>query len=68
MCSLTQRVNVHVHNQKYNYSLHGQRPNRDKDLYAEVLKWQQEIQERSVEETENILNFNLEQILEVREW
>lgn len=34
-------------------------------MYEEVLKWQREIQERSVEETQNILNINLEQILKV---
>lgn len=43
-----------------------QKPNRDVDVYEEVLKWQREIQERSVEETQNILNINLEQILKVR--
>lgn len=42
-----------------------QRPKRDLDAYDEVLKWQREIQERSVEETQNILNINLEQILKV---
>lgn len=42
-----------------------QRPNRELDVYEEVLKWQRENQERSVEETQNILNINLEQILKV---
>lgn len=44
---------------------HWQRPNREMDVYEEVLKWQREIQERSVEETQTILNINLEQILKV---
>ena len=43
-----------------------QKPNRELDVYEEVLKWQREIQERSVEETQNILSINLEQILKVR--
>lgn len=38
------------------------------DVFEEVLKWQREIQERSVEETQNILNTNLEQILKVFSW
>lgn len=39
--------------------------NKDIDVYAEVLKWQKEMQTKSVDEAQIILNSNLEQIARV---
>ncbi|KXJ72020.1 hypothetical protein RP20_CCG019120 [Aedes albopictus] len=36
------------------------------DVYAEVLKWQKQMQDRSTEEAQIVLNSNLEQIAKVR--
>lgn len=36
------------------------------DVYAEVLKWQKQLQDRSTEEAQIVLNSNLEQIAKVR--
>lgn len=35
------------------------------DIYAEVLKWQRQLQAKSVSEAEIVLNSNLEQIARV---
>lgn len=40
--------------------------NKDMDVYAEVLKWQKEMQNNGVDEAQIILNSNLEQIARVR--
>lgn len=37
----------------------------DKDMYAEVLRWQREMQTKSAEEAQLILSSNLEQIARV---
>ncbi|GAB0098984.1 hypothetical protein DMENIID0001_148000 [Sergentomyia squamirostris] len=39
----------------------------DAELYAEVLKWQKELQSKSLEEAQKMLNSNLDQIVKVRE-
>ncbi|XP_055677788.1 uncharacterized protein LOC129786659 isoform X2 [Lutzomyia longipalpis] len=39
----------------------------DKELYAEVLRWQKELQSKSLEEAQKMLNSNLDQIVKVRE-
>uniref|UniRef100_A0A336LUR4 CSON013646 protein n=1 Tax=Culicoides sonorensis TaxID=179676 RepID=A0A336LUR4_CULSO len=39
---------------------------KDMDIYAEVLKWQRQLQAKSVSEAEIVLNSNLEQIARVR--
>lgn len=58
-----EEIKVFVENKINCSSILQQRTNRD--MYDEVIQWQRDIQERSVEETQNILNVNLEQILKV---
>lgn len=40
--------------------------NKDIDVYTEVLKWQKEMQSKSVDEAQIVLNSNLEKIARVR--
>lgn len=40
--------------------------NQDIDVYSEVLKWQKEMQSKSVDEAQIVLNSNLEKIARVR--
>lgn len=39
--------------------------NKDIDVYTEVLKWQKEMQSKSVDEAQIVLNSNLEKIARV---
>lgn len=36
------------------------------DVYAEVLRWQKQMQDKSTEEAQIVLNSNLEQIAKVK--
>lgn len=42
------------------------RPGNDEDIFAEALRWQKELQDKSTAEAQNILTRNLEQISKVR--
>ncbi|XP_017871325.1 PREDICTED: uncharacterized protein LOC108619314 isoform X4 [Drosophila arizonae] len=42
------------------------RPGNDEDIFAEALRWQKELQDRSTAEAQHILTRNLEQISKVR--
>lgn len=39
---------------------------RDEDVFAEALRWQKELQEKTKEEAQKILHSNLQQIAKVR--
>lgn len=42
--------------------------NKDMDVYTEVLKWQKEMQSKSVDEAQIVLNSNLEKIARVSKY
>lgn len=52
-------------NKLKNFFLNKDASNKDIDVYAEVLKWQKQMQTKSVDEAQIILNSNLEQIARV---
>ncbi|KAM8721062.1 hypothetical protein ACLKA7_007008 [Drosophila subpalustris] len=54
---------THLYNTPVDFNL---RSGNDEDLFAEALRWQKELQDKSTAEAQHILSKNLEQISKVR--